>query len=437
MILKGLSEQTVIELSKIKHEPKWMLDFRLRAYEIFKDKPMPSFGPELDIDFNDLIYYSNELEHTDSWQDVPEHIRKTFDKLGIREAERRFLAGLEAQLDSEAIYTKLKKQWKEKGIIFVSTDEAVKEYPELLKKYLSTVIPPNDNKFAALNAALWSGGSFVYVPKGVKVDIPLQAYFRMETKGVAQFERTLIIADEGSYVNYVEGCTAPLYSKTSLHTGVVEIIALPNSHVRYTTIQNWSENVYNLVTQRAHVYKDAFVEWIDGNMGSKITMKYPAVVLKQQGAKGRILSISYAKKGQIQDTGAKAIHLAENTSSTIISKSISNDGETIFRALVASNNKARDSKATIDCDSLLLSHDSKTATYPTLDSSSLTIAHEASVSKISYEDLFYLQTRAISDEEAKALLVLGFIDEFKKELPMEYAVELNKLIRLDMEGSVG
>ncbi len=439
---RGLSREVVEEISSIKEEPDWMREFRLRALEIFLKKPMPTWGADLsEIKFDEFIYYARPSEKkASSWDDVPDYIKETFERLGIPEAERKFLAGVGAQYESEVVYHSIRKDLEEKGVIFLDTDTALKEYPELFREYFATVVPPDDNKFAALNSAFWSGGSFIYVPPGVKVDIPLQAYFRINAQNIGQFERTLIIADEGSSVHYIEGCTAPIYSTESLHSAVVEIIAKRGAHVRYTTIQNWSYNVYNLVTKRAVAYADAFVEWVDGNLGSKVTMKYPAVYMLEPGARASILSIALAGKGQHQDAGAKVIHAAPNTTSTITSKSISKDGgRATYRGLVKVHKGAVNSHVSVNCDALILDEHSRSDTYPTMEieEEEVYIAHEATVGKIGDDQLFYVMSRGLPQEEALSLIVLGFIEPFVKELPMEYAVELNRLIRLEMEGSVG
>ena len=439
---KGLNEDIVKRISAIKKEPKWMLKKRLQAYSIFKSKKMPTWGANLkDINFNDIYYYASPVEkESRSWEDVPKNIKKTFDRLGIPKAERAYLAGVKTQYDSEIVYGSVLKELTKKGVIFMGTDEGLKKYPEIFKEYFGTVVPAGDNKFSALNTAVWSGGSFVYVPKGVKVDLPLQAYFRINAKSIGQFERTLIIADEGSYVNYVEGCTAPIYSKDSLHSAVVEIIVKKNARVRYTTIQNWSTNVYNLVTKRAFAYENAIMEWVDGNIGSKVTMKYPSVYLKGRGARGEVLTLAFAGTGQHQDTGAKMVHLAPDTSSRVISKSISKGtGRAGYRGLIYIAKNAKNSKSNVECDALLLDKNSRTDTYPYIKSNnkSSKIGHEASVSKVDEEQLYYLQSRGLSQEQASSLIVSGFIEPIVKELPMEYAMELNKLIELEMEGSVG
>jgi Fe-S cluster assembly protein SufB len=439
---KGLNKDIVAEISKHKSEPQWMLDYRLKALEIFEKKPLPTWGGDVSkIDFQDIYYYVKPTsEEAKSWEDVPADMKRTFDKLGIPEAEQKFLSGVGAQYDSEVVYHKIKESLEKQGVIFLSCDHGLKEHPELFKQYFGTVIPSSDNKFAALNSAVWSGGSFIYVPKGVKVDVPLQAYFRINTKDMGQFERTLIIVDEDAYVHYVEGCTAPTYSSDSLHSAVVEIIVKKGGRCRYTTIQNWSNNVYNLVTKRAVAYANATMEWVDGNLGSKLTMKYPAIYMMEPGAHGEVLSIAFAGKGQHQDAGAKAVHCASNTSSKIISKSISKDGGRAgYRGLVKVIKGAENCRSTVNCDALILDEDSRSDTYPTMEieEDKVTIGHEATVSKIGDEQLFYLMARGIPEEEAAAMIVSGFIEPVVKELPMEYAVEMNRLIQLQMEGSVG
>lgn len=441
-VKKGLNRDIVIQISEQKNEPGWMTDMRLRALEIFESMPMPAWGADLsDLDPNDIFYYLRPLEKTESsWDDVPDTIKNTFEKLGIPSAERAYLAGVGAQYESEVIYKSLQKYWSSKGVVFLDTSTALREYPELFKKYFSTLVPATDNKFAALNTAVWSGGSFVYVPHGVVIDKPLQAYFRINAPQMGQFERTLIIAEPGSFIHYVEGCSAPIYRKSSLHSAVVELIALENSRIRYTTIQNWSNNVYNLVTKRAMAYRNATVEWIDGNFGSKVTMKYPCVVLKEPGAKGQIISIAIAGEGQHQDAGGKMIHLAPKTTSNIISKSISSKGgRTSYRGLLKVVKGAHDVKARVNCDALLLDDYSRTDTYPTMqiNEEAVDVGHEASVSKMHDEQIAYLMSRGLSQATARALIVNGFIDAFVKELPMEYAVEINRLIAMEMEGSVG
>ena len=439
---KGLSKDTVIGISKMKDEPKWMLDFRLRSYEAFMKKPMPTWGADLShIDFQNIYYYAKASEKTEkNWDDVPEDVKNTFDKLGIPEAEKKFLAGVGAQYESEVVYHNLREDLAKQGVLFLDTDTALKEQPEIFKKYFGKMIPPEDNKFAALNSAVWSGGSFIYIPPGVKVDMPLQAYFRINAENIGQFERTLIIADEGSEVHYIEGCTAPVYSSESLHSAVVELVAHKDAKLRYTTIQNWSNDVYNLVTKRAYAYEGATVEWIDGNIGSKITMKYPGIYLMGPKAYGETLSIAFAGKGQHQDTGAKMVHLAPDTTSKITSKSVSRaDGRSTYRGLLNVAKGATNVKSTVRCDALLLDDTSKTDTYPymKINQEDATITHEATVGKIGDEQIFYLMTRGFSEEEALTLIVNGFMEPFTKELPMEYAVELNRLIKLEMDNSVG
>jgi Fe-S cluster assembly protein SufB len=439
---KGLTRETVVEISEQKNEPTWMRDFRLRALEIFWKKPTPTWCGDLSgIDYDNITYYLKPTDQKyDTWDMVPEEIKRTYDKLGIPEDERKFLGGVGAQYDSEVVYHNLKGQWEEKGVVFVSPEEAVQKYPDLVKEYFGTIIPPADNKFAALNSAVWSGGSFIYVPKGVKVDIPLQAYFRINAKNMGQFERTMIIVDEGAMVHYVEGCTAPVYSSDSLHSAVVEIIVKKGGRCRYTTIQNWSTNVYNLVTKRAVAYRDATMEWIDGNIGSKLTVKYPAVYMMEPGARGEILSIAFAGKGQHQDAGAKVVHCAPNTSSLITSKSISKDGGRAgYRGLCKVMDGAENAKSRVVCDALLLDEHSRSDTYPYIEveADKVSVEHEASVSKISEEQLFYLMSRGLTEDEAAKMIVTGFIEPLVKELPMEYAVEMNRLIELEMEGTVG
>ena len=439
---RGLTRETVIEISKLKDEPQWMLDFRLRSYDIFMKKPMPNWGGDLGkIDFNNIYYYARASEKTEkNWDDVPADVKATFDKLGIPEAEKKFLAGVGAQYESEVVYHHLREDLAKQGVLFLDTDTALKEQPEIFKKYFGKVIPPEDNKFAALNSAVWSGGSFIYVPKGVKVDLPLQAYFRINKENIGQFERTLIIADEGAEVHYIEGCTAPVYSSESLHSAVVELIAFKDAKLRYTTIQNWSNDVYNLVTKRAYAYEGARVDWVDGNIGSKLTMKYPGIYLLGQRAHGETLSVAFAGKNQHQDTGAKMVHLAPNTTSRITSKSVSkSNGRTTYRGLLHVAKGATSVKASVRCDALLLDDESKTDTYPYMEinQEDATITHEATVGKIGDEQIFYLMTRGFSEEEALTLIVNGFIEPFTKELPMEYAVELNRLVKMEMDGSVG
>jgi len=439
---KGLTKDTVREISQLKEEPEWMLDFRLRAYDIFMKKPMPQWGGDLNkIDFQNIFYYAKASEKTEkNWDDVPENVKNTFDKLGIPEAEKKFLAGVGAQYESEVVYHSLREDLAKQGVLFLDTDTALKEQPELFKKYFAKIIPPEDNKFAALNSAVWSGGSFIYIPPGVKVDMPLQAYFRINAENIGQFERTLIIADEGSEVHYIEGCTAPVYSSESLHVAVVELLAHKDAKLRYTTIQNWSNDVYNLVTKRAYAYEGATVEWIDGNIGSKLTMKYPGIYLMGRKAYGETLSVAFAGKNQHQDTGAKMVHLAPDTTSKITSKSVSRaNGRSTYRGLLKVAKGATNVKATVRCDALLLDDTSKTDTYPymEIDQEDATVTHEATVGKIGDEQIFYLMSRGFSEDEALSLIVNGFMEPFTKELPMEYAVELNRLIKLEMDNSVG
>ena len=439
---KGLNKEIIHQISDMKDEPDWMLEFRLEAYEIFKAKPDVKWGGHLaSLDFNDIYYYVKATDRTErNWEDVPEDIKNTFDRLGIPEAERKFLAGVGAQYDSEVVYHSAREEFEKIGVLFLDTDTALKEHPEIFREYFGTVIPSLDNKFAALNSAVWSGGSFIYVPPGVKVDYPLQAYFRINTENMGQFERTLIIVDEGAEIHYVEGCTAPTYSSESLHSAVVEIICKPHSRVRYTTIQNWSGNVYNLVTKRAMAYEDATMEWVDGNLGSKLTMKYPSVYMVEEGAHGEILSIAFSGANQHQDAGGKVVHLAPNTTSRIISKSISkNGGRSSYRGLLKVAKNATGCKSHVVCDALMLDSDSRSDTYPVIevDAADVTVEHEARVSKIGEEQLFYLMSRGLSEEEASAMIVNGFIEPLVKELPMEYAVEMNRLIQLQMEGSIG
>jgi Fe-S cluster assembly protein SufB len=439
---KGLSRDVVNQISEMKNEPDWMRQFRLKGLDAFEKKPTPIWGGDLsELNFDDIHYYMKATDRQGrSWDDVPADIKNTFDKLGIPEAERKFLAGVGAQYESEVVYHSLREDLQKKGVLFVDTDTAVREYPDIVKEYIGTIIPIQDNKFAALNSAVWSGGSFVYIPAGVKVDIPLQAYFRINAENMGQFERTLIIVEEGAQVHYVEGCTAPMYSSESLHSAVVEIIVKKGGRCRYTTIQNWANNIYNLVTKRAVAHEDALMEWVDGNLGSKLTMKYPAVYMMGKGARGEILSIAFAGKGQHQDAGGKVVHAAPYTSSRIISKSISkNGGRASYRGLLKVADGAKGSKSNVVCDALILDPASRSDTYPyiEIDEDDVKIGHEASVSKIGEEQLFYLMSRGLSEAEASTLIVSGFIEPLVKELPMEYAVEMNKLIQLQMEGSVG
>src|SRR6476646_7099008 len=443
---KGLNEGVVRELSGMKGEPEWMLKRRLHALEIFRKKPVPLVGAwannklaELDYDTIHYFVRAGDKPQTD-WDAVPAEIKNTFEKLGIPEAERKFLAGVGAQYESEVVYHSLREEWSKLGVIFLDTDTALKEYPEIFKKYFGTIIPSADNKYAALNTAVWSGGSFVCVPKGVHVDIPLQAYFRINAENMGQFERTLIIAEPGSYVHYVEGCSAPIYTSDSLHSAVVEIIVKPGARVRYPTIQNWSTNVYNLVTKRAAAYEDAVMEWIDGNIGSKVTMKYPSIYLLGKGARGEVLSVAFAGRGMHTDAGGKAIHAAPYTSSVITSKSVSKDGgRTGYRGLVRVEPEAHHAKSIVRCDALILDQDSRSDTYPYVEVEEHTarLGHEATVSRVGEDQLFYLMSRGLSEAEATAMVVNGFIEPITRELPMEYAVELNRLIELQMEGSIG
>lgn len=439
----GLNEEIVCEISAKKNEPLWMLEKRLQALEHFMQRPLPKWGPDLSkLNVHDIHYYVKPRKpHQRSWEDVPADIKRTFDRLGVPESEKKHLAGLGAQYESEVVYHNLKAEWQEKGVIFLDTDSGLREHPELFEEYFGTVIPYNDNKFAALNTAVWSGGSFIYVPKGVHINDPLQTYFRINTEKMGQFERTLIIVDEGAFVSYVEGCTAPNYVSSSLHSAVVEIVARKKSRVRYSTIQNWSKNVYNLVTKRAEADEDSVVEWIDGNLGSAITMKYPAVVLKGERAKAEILSIAVASgSDQIQDSGGKAIHLAPNTNSRIISKSISTKGgRASYRGTVKVVNGAQNCKSFVQCDALILDEQSRSDTYPFIDinEDNVEIGHEATVSKIGDDQIFYMMSRGIAEAQARTMIVNGFIEPFVKQLPMEYAVEMNRLIELEMEDSIG
>ncbi|MBT6034267.1 MAG: Fe-S cluster assembly protein SufB [Candidatus Jacksonbacteria bacterium] len=439
---KGLSRKIVEEISHHKNEPKWVRDFRLNGFEWFQKKSMPDWGADLSgLDFKNIYYYLKPSEKQEqSWDDIPLYIKTTFDKLGVPQMEQDFLAGVGAQYDSEVVYHSIQKDLEAKGVIFSDVETAIKTHPELVKKYLGSIIPASDNKFAALNSATWSGGSFVYVPPGVHVEKPLQAYFRMNARNLGQFERTLIIADEGSFVHYVEGCTAPNYQSSSLHSAVVEIIALKGARVRYTTVQNWSKNVYNLVTKRAFAHEDATVEWVDGNLGSKATMKYPAVYLVGKGARADILSLAMAGKDQHQDTGGKVVHVAPYTTSHVVSKSISyGGGRTSYRGLLKVHPNAHHVTSNVVCDALILDEQSISDTYPDMqiDNSDVSIGHEASVSKIGADQLFYLQSRGLTEQEASLMIVNGFIEPIVKELPLEYAVEMNRLIELEMEGSVG
>ncbi|WP_025728726.1 Fe-S cluster assembly protein SufB [Atopobacter phocae] len=439
---KGINEQVVRQISEIKGEPEWMLDFRLKSYEAFKQREMPTWGADLsDINLDEITFYRKSTgAPARDWDDVPQKIKDTFERLGIPQAERAYLAGASAQFESEVVYHNIKEEFDKLGIIFTDTDTALKEYPELFKKYFGKLVPPSDNTLAALNSAVWSGGTFIYVPKGVKSDVPLQTYFRINDSGMGQFERTLIIVDEGASIHYVEGCTAPTYSESSLHAAIVEIFVEEGGYCRYTTIQNWSDNVYNLVTKRAKAEKDAVVEWVDGNLGAKTTMKYPSVILDGPGARGTMLSVAFAGEGQVQDTGAKMIHRAPHTSSSIVSKSISKDGGTVnYRGQVKFTREAEHSISHIECDTIIMDELSKSDTIPynEIHNSKVTLEHEAKVSKISEEQLFYLMSRGLTESQATEMIIMGFVEPFTKELPMEYAVELNRLISYNMEGSVG
>ncbi len=439
---RGLTRETVEEISRFKNEPDWMLQFRLRAYDHFIKRAMPEWGGDLGtIDFGKIVYYRKPSEREEkSWDDVPEQIKQTFEKLGIPEAERKFLAGVGAQYDSEVVYHSVREELTKIGVVFMGTDQAMKEHPEIFRKYFGTVVPPEDNKFAALNSAVWSGGSFVYVPKGVEVPLPLQAYFRINGENTGQFERTLIVVDEGAKVHYIEGCTAPIYATDSLHAAVVEVIALPGSKVRYTTIQNWSNDVYNLVTKRAHAHARSTVEWVDANTGSRLTMKYPAIYLVGEGATAEVISVAVAGRGQHQDTGAKAVHLASNTTSRIVSKSVSKDGgRATYRGQLKVAPGATGVTASVRCDALMLDDQSRSDTYPYIDiqEDDTTMTHEATVGKVSADQVFYLMARGLTENEATNLIVQGFLEVFTKELPMEYAIEFNRLVKLEMEGSLG
>lgn len=440
---KGLDEKIIYYISKkIKKEPDWMTDIRINAYKIFSQKPIPNWGGDLSkINFDDIYYYIKPIDkQKKSWKDLPKEIKNTYEKIGVPQAERDFLAGVTAQYESEVVYESIRKDLKKQGVIFLDMDSGLREYPDLVKEYFGKIVPYIDNKFAALNTAVWSGGSFVYIPKGVKVKLPLQAYFRINAQNFGQFERTLIIAEEGSYVHYIEGCTAPIYTTSSLHAAVVEIIVKKNARVRYTTVQNWSKNVYNLVTKRSLVKENGIMEWVDCNLGSQLTMKYPSCILAGQGAKGEVLSIAYSSKDQHQDAGAKMIHLAPNTSSRIISKSISSrGGRTSYRGLVYVSPKAENSLVYVSCDALILDEESRSDTYPTMKikNNQVDIQHEATVEKLGEEKIFYLMSRGIKKSEAESLLVNGFIEPITKEIPLEYTVELNRLINLEMSGSVG
>ena len=440
----GLSEEVVRQISELKEEPEWMTDIRIKAFKHFSERPMPTWGNTSmleEIDFENICYYLKSSDSTErDWEDVPDDIRNTFERLGIPEAEQKWLSGVTAQYESEAVYHSIREDLEKQGVIFLDMDSGLKEYPEIVKKWFCSVVPYSDNKFSALNTAVWSGGSFIYVPEGVHVEMPVQAYFRINAKNMGQFERTLIIADKGSSIHYVEGCTAPSYSTDSLHSAVVELVALPGSHIRYSTIQNWSSNVYNLVTKRGIAHEDAKIEWVDGNIGSKLTMKYPAVILKGEGSHAEVISVAYSGEGQHQDAGAKIHHLASNTTSKILSKSISkNGGRGSYRGMVTVSPKADNCKLNVVCDALILDEGSRSDTYPTMEvaNPSARCEHEASVSKVSDDQLFYLMSRGHSEEESLAMIVNGFFEPFTRELPMEYAVELNQLMALEMEGSIG
>ncbi|MGE5675590.1 MAG: Fe-S cluster assembly protein SufB [Mycobacterium leprae] len=440
---KGLTREIVESISRFKKEPQWMTDIRLKALEVFESKPMPTWGTAdlTEIDFDNIHYFVRASEKAErSWDEVPEDIKETFDRLGIPEAERKFLAGVSAQYESEVVYHNIRQDLEQQGVLFSDMDTALREHPEIVKEYFGTVVPTTDNKFAALNTAVWSGGSFIYVPKGVHVEIPLQAYFRINTENMGQFERTLIIVDEGAFVHYVEGCTAPTYSSDSLHSAVVEILVKKGGRCRYSTVQNWSTNVYNLVTKRAMAYEDAVMEWIDGNIGSKVTMKYPAVYLMGPRARGEVLSIAVAGKGMIQDAGAKIYHFAPDTTSVITAKSISRlGGNSTYRGHIMVDPKAERAKVKVSCDALLFDEHSASHTVPVMDihNQNVAIEHEATVSKISEDQLFYLMSRGLTEAQATSMVVMGFIEPFTRELPMEYAVEMNRLIEMEMEGSVG
>lgn len=439
---RGLNEETVLNISEMKKEPLWMTAKRMQAYDIFKQKPMPNWGADLsEINFDNIFYYIKPSEKQEkSWDDVPIEVKNTYDRLGIPEAEKKYLSGVKAQYESEVVYGSLMKSVADTGVIFCGMDEALEKYPEMVREYFGKLIPPGDNKFAALNSAVWSGGSFIYIPKGVKVELPLQAYFRINAANMGQFERTMIIVDEGAYVHYVEGCTAPIYSTDSLHAAVVEIFVKKGARCRYTTIQNWSTNVYNLVTKRARVEEDGIMEWVDGNLGSKVTMKYPSVYLVGKRAHGEVLSIAVAGKGQHQDAGGKCVHLAPDTTSRIISKSISfRGGRSSYRGLIQIAPGAKNARSKVVCDALILDSKSRSDTYPTnkIMEPESTLEHEATVSKIGEEQLFYLMSRGFDEHEAEAMVINGFIEPIVKELPMEYSVELNRLIKMQMEGSVG
>ena len=441
---RGINHEVVEMISQLKKEPDWMREIRHKALDVFLAKPMPRWGNQEmlgEIDFANIYYYIKPKgEQAQDWNDVPEDIKRTFDRLGVPEAERKFLAGVTAQYESEVVYHSIREDLEKQGVVFMDMDSGLRKHPDIVRRWFGKIIPAGDNKFSALNTAAWSGGSFIYVPKNTKVEMPLQAYFRINAENMGQFERTLIIADEGSSLHYIEGCTAPTYSSDSLHSAVVELVALKGAHIRYTTIQNWSTNVYNLVTKRAHAHEDAVIEWVDGNLGSKLTMKYPCVVLKGERAHGEVLSIAFAGRGQHQDAGAKMIHVAPNTTSRIVSKSISkDDGRSSYRGLVKVVGRATGCKTNVECDALLIGDNAVSDTYPTMEiaEQDVCVEHEARVSKVAEEQLFYLQSRGLDEDRARLMIVNGFIEPFVKELPMEYAVELNRLIELEMEGSVG
>lgn len=439
---KGLDEEVVRQISKIKDEPEWMTEFRLKSYKVFLEKKMPTWGGDLSkINFDEIYYYLRSTEkQVNKWEDLPAEIKETYDRIGVPEAEKKFLAGVSAQYESEVVYESVNKQLEKDGVLFMDMDSGLRKYPELVKEYFGKLIPPHDNKFAALNSAVWSGGSFVYIPKGVHVKLPLQAYFRINSERFGQFERTLIIAEEGSSVHYIEGCTAPIYTSDSLHSAVVEIFVKKGAKVRYTTVQNWSKNVYNLVTKRAKAEENAMMEWVDCNIGSQLTMKYPSVYLTGEGARGEVLSIAFAGRDQVQDAGAKMMHFAPNTSSRIVSKSISKEGgRTSYRGLVQVFPKAKQSSVFVSCDALILDEASRSDTYPymKIKESDVEIQHEATVEKLGDEKLFYLMSRGLSKADAESALVLGFMEPVTKEIPLEYSIELNRLIRLEMAGSVG
>ena len=439
---KGLNKDIIREMSAMKEEPEWLLNFRLKSYDIYLKKPMPSWGSDLSkINFDEITYYAKPSDKTStSWDDVPENIKNTFNRLGIPEAEKKYFGGVGAQYESETVYHNLRKELQDQGVVFLDTDTGLKEYPEVFKKWFGKVVPPQDNKFSALNSAIWSGGSFVYIPEGTKVDFPLQAYFRINAKNIGQFERTLIVVEPASSVHYIEGCTAPVYSSQSLHAAVVEVVAEKNAKVRYTTVQNWSKDVYNLVTKRAFAFKNARVEWVDGNLGSRVTMKYPSVYLKGDNSSADILSIAYAGSGQHQDAGAKVIHFGKNSNSRIVNKSVSKfGGRTTYRGLVKVVKGATGCKINVQCDALLLDNQSRTDTFPVIqiDEEDALLSHEARVGKIGNDEIFYLQSRGVTESKAINMILMGFLEPFSKELPLDYAVELHRLMELEMEGSIG